>query len=240
MSISGMFPSTGFYLNGGDPVFFDVQGWTNADSGNTLYFEFNSYADVDGTGINTGYLIDTYDKLGVKAVPGSCKVLAVLPNDTYAIYATPSNYTVTVECDHEIFTTYGMRLTFPSDYYVWPNGGCTVGAFNGTLEGEVSAIYGCVANNETNTIEITAYSEIYIPELTEFTFTVDSIRNPGTWEVEGDIFFENLSNSGNAIDSGYWHHNKDEYDAFNYTTIDYFTVTSDDYRAGHYEATYTF
>lgn len=77
--------------------------------------------------------IDETKSLQFQAVTGLCEFSA-LPNDTYAIYGTPSNYTLTVSCEHVIKTDYMIKLTFPESYWIYNDSNCEVGDFDGKFE----------------------------------------------------------------------------------------------------------
>lgn len=68
--------------------------------------------------------------------------------------------------------TDGVRIILPKDFYVIPNSRCVVGLQNSR--------YICNSYNATNSIEIYQFSDSQMVSLQSFTFTVDSIINPGS------------------------------------------------------------
>jgi len=101
-----------------------------------------------------------------------------LPNDTYAIYQVPTNYTFTVECEHDIATDMGIRLVFPETFYIFEDNSCTLGDIE-ELDFTLASGYSCTASNEYNNITFYNFASQTITGGTEFTFSLDSIRNPG-------------------------------------------------------------
>lgn len=65
-----------------------------------------------------------------------------------------------------------------------------------------SSTYTCTANGTTGVIKITSFVSTTIASNTKFTFTVDSIRNPGTATGIGAIILKTLKSDGTTQDTG--------------------------------------
>lgn len=119
------------------------------------------------------------------------------PTDDNRIYAIPTNYTITAYCDHNIPTDYSLKLVFPSDYHVITTNRCIIGSFT-----SLNSRYVCEADGDENSITLLDFSTEIIGATAEFTFTVNSIINPGTYDATGMIYFATLDESSVVVDVG--------------------------------------
>lgn len=131
----------------------------------------------------------------ISAEQGVCTVTKFYPTDeNYMIYGIAQNWTVTINCEHILFSAGGIRITFPSDWYIIETSACVLGGQN--------AAYRCTALRDSRTITITDFVSSDIDEGTTFTFDINSIRNPSVIGLSYDILFESLSESGGVVDFG--------------------------------------
>lgn len=111
--------------------------------------------------------------LNIKAKQGYCVVSSILPINDMRIFAIPKQYKVSMSSITSIGPTDGVRIKFPSDFYVVPNPRCVIG-----LQG---SRYICNSYNSTNSVEIYSFSTGSILSEQQFEFTIENvIRNPGT------------------------------------------------------------
>lgn len=154
---------------------FSLTGFTNPTSQDTAYFEWASFAIVDGT----TYPIDEYTLLGVEFASGTCTFDDAFPTDgDNRIYAIPENYTFNATCDFEIGTDYTLELVFPDDFTIKDDYRCTLG---GLEDWSLNTRYICDSNWETKTITILNFASDPIQSEKMFDWTVDNIINPGTF-----------------------------------------------------------
>ena len=81
------------------------------------------------------------------------------------------SWTLDLNCGHAIDTDGGIKIIFPSEFYVRDTNDCTVG--------EQDEDYTCVADTETRSITIMAFSDTQIAKETDFIITFDNVMNPG-------------------------------------------------------------
>jgi len=171
-------------------------------------------------------------------VQGECFINTFYPNGTMAIYDTPLNYTLSFSCDHEIESTYALRLTLPDEFHLWDTTRCVVGDVE-TGE-EITPNYSCTANSDDMTIVIEDYVDSTLAGNTDFEISISSIRNPGTFDIDATLGIESLSsaNAVGAVDLG----QKDLKDTMSFvnTTIDAFTVVAESTAVGNFPTSYTF
>ena len=105
-----------------------------------------------------------------------------------------------------------------------------------------SGRYSCNGYNETNTVELWAFSDATIPATTEFWFTIgDAIVNPSTLDRPGTITAKTVLANGDSIDTGSYDCDDCFPDAyFNTSLIETFEVTPLDLGVGMYPVTYRF
>ena len=147
------------YVAAGTTVSFDVTGWTNPATTAAQELSITSYWTDSSSGSNVEYLIDTVSGLLLSTVKGECTIRDFYPTDgNTMIYATPSNYTLEMQCVHAIKSSYGLTLTFPSgdlDWIIMDTSRCEVANADDDDDGIVSSDrYSCNGYNETRTVEI--------------------------------------------------------------------------------------
>lgn len=147
------------------------------------------------------------------------------------IYGVAESWTVTMACEHalEVSASPVIQLTLPSDFYVINTNACVVT--------ELDPSFRCTTNNETSTIQISNFLTSDIGELQEFTFTVDSIRNPTQIKQQYEVTIQILSDSGGVIDIGtvfVWDY------LMTIGIVQTFTVTPEDYTVGAAPTFYKF
>ena len=97
------------------PLQFQLAGFTNPATSANAYFKWTSYA-VLSTG---SYMIDQISSMYIQAQQGLCNINSFVPTDgNYRIYGVAKNWTVSMQCEHAIATTFGLKITFPKDWYV--------------------------------------------------------------------------------------------------------------------------
>lgn len=167
ITFSGVVPDESSYIVSPAPIVFQLSGFTNPATSSNAYFVWTSYCVLsDGT-----FMIDQISSMYVSADQGECVISEFYPtDDNYMIYGVASNWTATLTCEHLIGTDYSIRMTFPSDWYVVETSSCDMG--------EQNSVFSCVSDNSDGTITVTEFLDEELDEETEFTFTIDSIRNP--------------------------------------------------------------
>ena len=126
---------------------------------------------------------------------GSCTVNQVYPTDANNyIYGVASSWTFTMACSHQIGSDFGISIVFPSGFYIKDSSQCIVGG--------QAATYFCKATKDTRTINVTKFSLVPINPLVPFTFTIDSIQNPPTTSITGNIVISTLNAIGGTVDIG--------------------------------------
>jgi hypothetical protein len=125
-------------------------------------------------------MIDQISSMYVSADQGECEITEVYPTDgNYMIYGVASSWTFTMSCEHDISTLYGIRMTFPSDFYVIETTECTME--------EQSDSFTCSSDNEDGTITVLSFLDEDVDAEEEFTFTIDSVMNPAVMGSEYSI-----------------------------------------------------
>ena len=235
LEITGLFDS---YVDAGNSVVFSIRGWTNAKTTAAQTFVLATKWE-DAT--NTWYDIDTATSNGLSTAEGECTVSNMYPTDGNTMYMDePKNYTVVMSCVHDIDTTMGLRLRFPSgasDWTIMDTGRC-VAAFDIPRETGTPPRYSCNAYNETRTIEVFNFANYDITGGVSFSWTVgDAIINPASLKEVGVIEVETLTSSGDKVDNGTYQF-ADKY--FNASLIETFTVTPLNLGVGMFPVTYQF
>lgn len=107
------------------------------------YFIFTSYATLsDGA-----YLIDKISSMYIQAEQGVCTIDKFYPTDgNYKIYGVAASWTVQMFCEHAFDTTYGVRITFPQDWYIIESLRCEVKGQSTSAD--------CKSSKSTRTITI--------------------------------------------------------------------------------------
>ena len=208
------------------PLTFKLKGFVNPASAERQNFIWRSYTQLSsGT-----FLIDEITTLGISAEQGLCEVLDFFPTDgNKYIYSIPTNYTLTLKCNHDIEMDYGLKIKFPKDFYIIDDTRCTVGLHNNR--------YSCNANNTLGEILIRDYVTKVIAAKSKFSITVNSIMNPGHFDQVGRIDVESVTGDLGKIDSGNYTMPKDYFISSNVTD---FTVDVLDTGVGAFPVTYRF
>lgn len=137
-------PTESDYIAAPGALQFQLTGFTNPASTESAYFIFTSYA-VLSTGT---YMIDQISSMHINSEQGICTVASFIPGDgNYQIYGVASMWNVTMSCEHAFLTTFGVKVTFPNDWYVIDTSSCLV-------YGQ-STNYKCVGSSSSNTVTIT-------------------------------------------------------------------------------------
>lgn len=142
---------------------FDIAGFVNpatlnsgvwaasiSDSSNKVYFNWDS----------------TTNPVAVMR-EATCTITSIIPLEK-SIYSVTS-YTFNLSCMQVIDTNTGIEIIFPSEFYIAVNPNCIV-------TGQ-SLTYTC--SSTVNKIKITKIASASINSNTAFSFSVNSIRNPG-------------------------------------------------------------
>jgi len=182
-------------------------------------------------GLEGEHLIDQITTLTIVATQGICEVYEFFPTDeNNYIYGIPNNYTMTLECNHDVEPDYGLKILLPKDdWYVIDNNRCTVGLMNNR--------YSCEANNTLGQVLIRDYTDVVIKAKNKFTLTFDSIMNPGHFDQTGTIFVESVTEVLGKIDEGNFTM-ADNY--FIKSNVTDFTVEVLDTGVGAFPVTYKF
>jgi hypothetical protein len=124
LTFSGLVPDESKYIIAPGPIMFTLEGFTNPATADSAYFIFTSYAELD----SGDYMIDRISSMYIKAEQGECTITEMYPtDDNYMIYGVPESWTFTMSCEHDMSTDYGIRMTFPSDFYVIETSSCEMG-----------------------------------------------------------------------------------------------------------------
>ena len=95
-------------------------------------------------------------------------------------------------CTHDIDSSMGLQVVFPSDYIVMDRSSCTFTGFNSR--------YYCATYASTNTLEVQSFTDSTIAAETLIEFTFDSIISPGTYGVTGEITINTIDSSDTVQD----------------------------------------
>lgn len=234
LKISNTYPQQSDYAYAPGPIWFQVTGWTNPDNDDDQYFTWTSYAQLEnpeGSGTFVDYKIDEIDTLVIRAETGVCSVSNFYPNDTMEIYQTPTNYTFTVECEHDLEPEFGFRIVFPDTFYIFDSSFCTIGDEFDDANFNLASGNSCRASNEYNNITMYNFVTNTVEGGTKFTFSLNMIRNPGRFENIGKIEVSMLTAAGGALDVGTYEYLEKEY-PFVPGTIDVFEVVPENTQAG--------
>lgn len=104
------------------------------------------------------------------------------------IYGIAQNWTVSMSCEHDILTNYGLSMVFPTDLLVISTTNCIVGLQN--------TGYSCVADSNARTITLFAFTDTIIKGGNPFTFTFNSIRNSPVTYLSYKVNFATQISSG--------------------------------------------
>jgi hypothetical protein len=131
----------------------------------------------------------------ISAEQGICEVKELYPTDNNKyIYGVAQNWTLTMECEHELESTYGLTITFPEGFYVKETSRCIVGLQN--------AGYSCIAKTATRLITIMGFTNSVISGGEEFSITFNSILNPGFEDMNDPVEVTTLGSTLGTIDIG--------------------------------------
>ena len=90
----------------------------------------------------------------------------------------------------------GLQIVFPDDYIVKDVSSCTF------VYANASDNWLCLTDSDTNTIEVTSFTDSTIAAETVITFEIDSVINPGTYGVTGEILVNTIDSLSIVQDSG--------------------------------------
>ena len=226
ITFNAIVPSESNYIYAPGPVEFSLTGFTNPSTSDPKYFVWKSYSVL-----NTGaFIIDQIENMYVQAEQGECIVDTLYPTDgNYKIYGKAESWTIRLACEHAVYTTYGVRLTFPTDWFVYDSLSCTV-------TGQ-SDSYDCDTVTADGTITIMDLLESDVDKYTWFEFTFNNLLNPAQQNVEYEIQVEILSEIGGVTDLGTY-----TFDDRLMTYGDFysFTASPTDLGVGQYPVAYDF
>ena len=206
---------------------FTVEGWTNPSDAKAYEFQIlTNFINSAGQ----SYGIEIFSGFEIRASEGLCFIQSIFVTDgDTRIYGEPSSYTFQLFCNHAIYSDYGLRVTFPSDYIVMDRSSCTFTGYDSR--------YFCRTYAETNSIEVFSFTSSTIQAQTVLQFTLDSIINPGTMEQTQAINVSTLDSNNDVIDSGSYTLDSGYFTKGNVTV---FTVTPQETGVGLYPVTYDF
>ena len=134
-----------------------------------------------------------------------------------------------MSCNHDLETTYGIRLVFPDSFIVMDVRSCSFTGYESR--------YQCLTIPDENTIEITDFLAEDITADTLIEFTIDSVISPGNFDATEDISILTFDSNGAQIDAG------TVYLEARYLTegnITDFRVSTQSVTVGDYPVTYDF
>lgn len=145
------------------------------------------------------YLIDrSTDAFTLKFTTGILTVESVVPTDK-VIFSPFGTYKMKFEAQHKIRPEYMLEVTWPEEFSVLQSSECKV---NGTASGlPIPFDYSCAADAASRKITIANFvrSETSTASV---ELEVDSIQNPGSYEIPGVIKFMLRNGDKGPIDSG--------------------------------------
>ena len=120
-----------------------VTGFTNPGDSNAYPFTISTFYSTFG--------IETFSGMSITASEGACYVqyANVTDGDT-RIYAQPASYTFQMWCNHNIDTTMGIKLVFPSEYIIMSRSSCS-------FTGHASRYY-CQTLSSSNTLWVREFA----------------------------------------------------------------------------------
>jgi hypothetical protein len=164
---------------------FDIAGFVNpatlnsgvwaasiSDSSNKVYFTWDS-------SINPVAVMRE----------ATCTITSIIPLDK-SIYSVTS-YTFNLSCMQVIDTNTGIEIIFPSEFYIAVNPNCIV-------TGQ-SLTYTCSSTG--NKITITKIASASLNSNTAFSFSVNSIRNPGKLIALTAISLRTMRSDSSTMDT---------------------------------------
>ena len=97
LSFDGAMSDSSSYIMNPGPIVFKIEGFTNPATSEPAYFQFTSYATLDGD----VYMIDQLSDFYIEAELGECTISKFYPTDgNYMIYGVAQSWTVTMTCEH--------------------------------------------------------------------------------------------------------------------------------------------
>ena len=228
LKFTGVVPDENSAVYAPGPLSFELDGFTNPSSSDDAQFIFTTYASFD----EGEFMIDQISSMIINADQGAIVISTFEPTDgNYMIYGVAESWTVTMSCEHALIVSESpaIRITLPSDFYVIDTNACVVT--------ELDASFRCTGDSETSIIEISDFLTSDIDEEVEFTFTVNSIRNPTQINQEYEISIQIVSDSGGVVDVGtvfVWDY------LMTIGIVQSFTVTPEDYTVGAAPTFYKF
>ena len=182
--------------DGGSKIIFNISGWTNPPDSTTYDFTAST-TFVDSSTCSSGCAIEDFSGMSITAAEGVCYVQTGYVTDADTrIYAQVTSYTFTMWCNHEIDSTMGLRILFPSDFIVMDRSSCTFTGYNNN--------YYCQTLSDTNEILIREFTTDTIAAKTVLEFTIDSVISPGTYDDTGAITLSTMDSSLVNVDVGTW------------------------------------
>ena len=224
------------YVESGERVDFSIQGFTNPTTTAIQTFTIYSQWESDDSSI---YNIDSDSSASLQAYAGVCNILDIYPTDENTMYMDePANYTVQMYCNHDIDTTMGIQLQFPTsdtDWTIMDTSRCEAEFFI-PRETDSNPRYRCNGYNETRTVEVFYFTEYGITAGITFSFTIGhAIINPASLEEVGQITVSTISEAGDILDSGTYQF-EDNY--FNTSLVETFEITPLNLGVGMFPVTY--
>ena len=118
--------------------------------------------------------------MSIQAKAGVCTIQKIfVTGDDTRIYAQATSYNFTMWCNHDVTSTHGIKVIFPSTYQVKAVSSCAFKGYN--------TRYYCLTLPTTRTIEVRQFTTKTITAKTLMKFTLDSIISPGTFGATGAI-----------------------------------------------------
>lgn len=193
------YPDNSDYHFAENAIIFTLGPFTNPMTTAKTYITFNSYYLTSTFSENSPtanrYEIDSIStSLYIEAELGTCTVEWWQPTDNNTFtYGQASNWTMGMQCEHDIEADYTIKLTLPPlGFYVIDNYRCNVG--------NQSTVFNCVANNTNGTITISNFLSATVSANTLFWFNVDSIINPGWEDFQDSLTVQSITSDGMIID----------------------------------------
>ena len=175
-------------------MIFEVGGFTNPAATDVVKFTVTTVSfDTDL------YLIDRSDSaFSLKFTTGLLTVASVVPTDK-VIFSPYGTYRITFKAQHKIRPDYALEIIWPKEFAVLQSSECKV---NGTANAiPIPRDYSCAADAATRKLTIKKFVTRDV-STSDIILEVDSVQNPGTYEIPGVIEFMLRNGEEGPIDGG--------------------------------------
>jgi len=175
------------------PVIFEVGGFTNPAATDKVRFTVTTVTfDTDI------FLIDKSDAFTLKFTTGKLTIASVVPTDK-VIFSSNGSYKIKFKAQHTIRPEYILEVTWPKEFAVLQSSDCKVKGTAADLP--IPFDYSCAADAASRRITIKKFV-MRATSAGSIKLEVDSVQNPGNYEIPGVIKFMLRNGEEGPIDSG--------------------------------------